>query len=557
MIENKVYNTVTEKVTHRVYMRDWYYNAGIAGFLYILLDGKRPTEITGLTIGDNYIEFESKTLQGFEEKFRRKSFSYFFKLELFFHRIDSNIKEIEEALKTTKNKRGKKTAYFYDKMEKFPFKGFLNLFSNRLKNIINLDDFLSELKNIKAQLEAFHNTGDTLYKTLSEIPEGSDFISLFIKNSFKGIAAENKIPDYISSISKLQYQKPLKINDTCLSCQTRKVSVEFNNAVSNIIGFNKDNSNWIWGYKTGNLRICSVCALINACSIFSFVFLLKKAEKGWLNYFYTINRNSSVSDMFNAVSNFKSETRNANEKIFYHIIQHTVREINEQQARNISENINFIEIIDNPILSGQSSKGYTIFNYNIEISTANFLKKHFGEKKIPIGYYQVNKDSRDLTEEILRLTISHKLDYNHLDYYWRINLSGKKNQSIYIPVVSKYIFDYINHRKGRNMKSHEQSIKRGFQSGAQLRENLIKQKKANQINGLVYGFLNDLKIADREKFMDKYLRSVMSQRMPSSFGKEEMQDTDSFLQFGYSFINGLMNPSREERNTTNNEGESS
>ncbi len=148
MIENKAYNTVTEKVTHRVYMRDWYYNAGIAGFLYILLDGKRPTEIPGLTIGDNYIEFESKALQGFEEKFRRKSFSYFFKLELFFHRIDSNIKEIEEALKTTKNKRGEKTAYFYDKMEKFPFKGFLNLFSNRLKNIINLDDFCVSFSNV-------------------------------------------------------------------------------------------------------------------------------------------------------------------------------------------------------------------------------------------------------------------------------------------------------------------------------------------------------------------------------------------------------------------------
>jgi CRISPR-associated protein Cst1 len=93
-------------------------------------------------------------------------------------------------------------------------------------------------------------------------------------------------------------------------------------------------------------------------------------------------------------------------------------------------------------------------------------------------------------------------------------------------------------------------VKKGFKSGISLRNELLKKDKENQINGLVYGFLNDLKIADREKFLDKYIRVIMSNNQPNFFGKDEMLDDDYFLQFGYSFINGLMSKERakEDKN---------
>ena len=101
------------------------------------------------------------------------------------------------------------------------------------------------------------------------------------------------------------------------------------------------------------------------------------------------------------------------------------------------------------------------------------------------------------------------------------------------------------------MEKSETIVKKGFRSGVELRNNLLQKNKENQINGLVYGFLNDLKIADREKFLDRYIRVMVSNNQPNFFGMDEMLDNDYFLQFGYSFINGLMSKERtiEDKNT--------
>jgi len=73
----------------------------------------------------------------------------------------------------------------------------------------------------------------------------------------------------------------------------------------------------------------------------------------------------------------------------------------------------------------------------------------------------------------------------------------------------------------------------------------LAKNKENQVDGIIYQLLNDLKIADREKFIDKYMRLVMSHGLPSMFGEAEMLDKDAFLQFGYSFINGIMSQPKQ------------
>ena len=59
-------------------------------------------------------------------------------------------------------------------------------------------------------------------------------------------------------------------------------------------------------------------------------------------------------------------------------------------------------------------------------------------------------------------------------------------------------------------QSLELIVKKAFVNGKALREKLKEKDKENQINGLVYQFLNDLKIADKEKFLDKYMRIMVS-----------------------------------------------
>ena len=102
------------------------------------------------------------------------------------------------------------------------------------------------------------------------------------------------------------------------------------------------------------------------------------------------------------------------------------------------------------------------------------------------------------------------------------------------------------------MKEKNKIIGKAFMNGKELRQKLTSAKKENQINGIVYGMLNDLKISEREKFLDKYIRLMMSYGLGISFGKDEMLNIDDFLQFGYSFISGLLSEDKNENSKEDN-----
>ena len=87
----------------------------------------------------------------------------------------------------------------------------------------------------------------------------------------------------------------------------------------------------------------------------------------------------------------------------------------------------------------------------------------------------------------------------------------------------------------------ETNIKKGFANGKALREKLVKEQKENQINGIAYSILNSLKIQDKERFLDTYIRLMMTHNISIYFSKDEMLEINKFLNFGYSFINGLLN----------------
>lgn len=58
----------------RVYLGDWAYNAGIVGFIEIMLDGQELDKQNIIKVGDNYIEFDRSSLIGFSEKFFKKAY---------------------------------------------------------------------------------------------------------------------------------------------------------------------------------------------------------------------------------------------------------------------------------------------------------------------------------------------------------------------------------------------------------------------------------------------------------------------------------------------------
>ncbi|ADQ41860.1 hypothetical protein Calkr_2424 [Caldicellulosiruptor acetigenus I77R1B] len=61
-------------MVERVYLGDWAYNAGIIGFIEIMLDGEDIASQNIITVGPNYIEFNRNSLQGFSDKFFKKAY---------------------------------------------------------------------------------------------------------------------------------------------------------------------------------------------------------------------------------------------------------------------------------------------------------------------------------------------------------------------------------------------------------------------------------------------------------------------------------------------------
>jgi CRISPR-associated protein Cst1 len=529
-------------------MRDWYFNAGITGFLRVISNDEvdiekiKTEKKDHLLIGDNYIEFDNSVLDGFIERVTRLVFLHLFSYhyEVYKRRVKSVIDIIEKENTEQKDKNEKKVMGVSNLKANFLNGKVINAFFNEIgfnvEGIKETEILKNTLKEIEKKLSKF-NSVEVFYKEYKDGNFVPYFLSVFLE---KRIVALNKFNKYIDSICRIDYKKKNANNDICLSCQERssKGGFTLDNSISNIIGFNTDNSNWVWGYKSGNVYLCGVCALIYSCAVLAFI----PFSKGQEQYWYYINSNSNIDDLYRESQLFlRKFTDNIVEnKPFSHLIRQTIIDINNERARKINDNINFIEIAEGGI-GGQSSKSYHIFNYIISPELARFIVS-LGDKGLPKGGYAIGDDSFDITEELIQKTIVQQIGYDDLWRYFNVNIRGNMKAYFSLYLVRAYIFKYINYfKEGGNMKTEMENIsKKAYWNGEALRIKIGKENE-KKINGIAYRLLNALKIADREKFLDIYIRLMMSYDMELSFGSnKEMTDNDGFLQFGYSFLNGLL-----------------
>ena len=95
----------------RVYTKDWYYNAGIVGFLYVLGDGEVNIEKVvssykgSLIIRDNYLEFDPSILDVFFEKYKKLAFVKLFDLDSYKKRLKSLKDKVDQITSSTVPKK--------------------------------------------------------------------------------------------------------------------------------------------------------------------------------------------------------------------------------------------------------------------------------------------------------------------------------------------------------------------------------------------------------------------------------------------------------------------
>jgi len=537
---------------HRVYMRDWFFNAGIIGFLQIVSDDESIDNNVGIDICDNYIEFDDSALENFGTKFIKQSFLLFFNKYFVISKLNKSIKNIDEVIqKKTKGKPVKKEIEY---LNKFPYPGFISLIDRRVDDKLDPTTYRTICNEIARHLEEL--TDLQIYNTLISSDEGNAFIKEFVTNNLVGVTTDprnrgrvfDKISEFIQAIKAMDYASTFPNESKCVSCQNEKIKgVEvFSTAISGITGFNKDNSNWVWGFKDSKTKICNLCALIYNIAYISFAYIYAGERK-----FFFVNYNPTVRIQWESIQRFILEIKKHHEKPAYAMIKETVRIIRDHQMRSIKENVNFIEIPESSV------KGYNVLSYNIDSDIADFLNPYLQNSTMPKGFYIIKDSYFNVDEQLLKSTVTRQIDYNLLHTFMSFWLQGQKNKNneqkkanivaAYQPsFIINYVLDYVNKCVRRDkMDENNKIVKKAFRNGIELKQKLLNKKKENQIDGIIYQLLNDLKIADREKFIDKYMRLVMSHGLPSMFGESEMLDKDAFLQFGYSFINGIMSQPKQ------------
>lgn len=536
----------------RVYLRDWYYNAGIVGFIKVISDG--DLDIDRLKdfgdkfyIGEDYIEFDLSVFENFEEKFYRQLFLNYFNLKQYqayineaskqyfvdtYANISCNQDYINEASKG--EIENQKISKILKDIDKFPFKGLHNFLGYKLETYDDILDYKSKIDE---------TTKEQIYDKLKD----TGFIIEFVGNVTKGIIGLSNLNHYLQSTKKYSFKLRKDSDKRCISCQIRKNEFGLTNAISNIIGFNPDNSNWIWGFNSNKVKLCSICSLIYLCASVSLVF--HKKSSNYPNCFYFINHNRNIMELIKSYNILKTQVgRINNQEIYPVMVKEAVRLVKEEQASKSLQNISFIEIQENN-MGGQSTKSYNVYSFSLTKKLAEFIDNNV--ERMPKKVYIIKKDSFDIEYEILRKTIEKKLNYNDIDRYLRLYFSSKNssfikfNSNIYL--IINYILKYISYIFSGGIMDLEKISKKGFRNGKELREKLVIERK-NQINGLAYQFLNDLKVRDKDKFLDKYFRISISNQLESYFGPDEMNSKEAFLQFGYSFINGLLNTYKENEN---------
>ncbi|MCX7589782.1 MAG: type I-B CRISPR-associated protein Cas8b1/Cst1 [Patescibacteria group bacterium] len=542
----KKINKILEKSRYQIYLRDWYYNSGIIGFLRVIADGEDNLDYiqkkykNKLIIDENYLEFDKNILKDFFEKFRKNLFVDYFKFDEYkdrvqrlLNKIDNNDnKNYKDLIKET-NLSGKVVNNF-----------FKIIYGKEIDKIANKKNFINELKNLLKKLSKFNNINDVYNKI-----KNKKFIDYFLDLEIgKNVCSWKKVDEYVKEITNKKIIPIFSKNKTCFICNFYQKRYEFNNSITQILGFNKDNSNWVWGFYSQKIMICPLCALIYSCAPLGLCHLTRRIYDDSKSFFYSLNYNLNIKNLFNNFLLFKNSINKIEnqKKPFHVLVFEIVFKLIKEKSEKFIDNINFIEIEENAF-KGQSTKNYNVYNFNITRELAEFLNQF---KKIPTGFYVIDnsKNKRtyfDISEELLKKSINMTLNYSDINNYFYLYI--KEKGKYYINNILNYILLFINYVKnfkkgGKSMDEIKEEIekitKKGFVNGKELG---IKIGQENKIKSLTYQLLNDLKISNKNSFLDKYLRISMAYGTEIKLGSNnELIDLDNFMSFGYAFVNGLL-----------------
>ncbi|ABP67977.1 CRISPR-associated CXXC_CXXC protein Cst1 [Caldicellulosiruptor saccharolyticus DSM 8903] len=534
----------------RVYLGDWAYNAGIIGFIEIMLDGEDIDSQNIITIGPNYIEFERESLQGFSDKFFKKAYQRY-------PRTDEIMNEGKDLLAQLNNQSD------IDEQQRERVRKF----KDRINGFAKLNRVAKEY-------------GCSLEKKFNK-NEAVDYVNTIIKilEDRKQEFMENDVKVYLNNVSSVygeasflnrqitenlkekfynDFEKPIieKANEEdkkypCIFCGERKAKkgAMFNTGIVNFLGANKDNKNFFWNFKP-QLPICEICELMYFC-IFA---ALTEFRVGQTKRFYFVDKSTSVLELYQANKLFmeimsKEENLLKDKGILNFINDYLLVKLREESKFALT-NILFVEI-------DLSSVAPKVYGFNISKQKAEFVTSNYEFFENVVGTKITVKDNTLYPfHELLQRFLNNTLSFQFVSFLESQFISSKKVNSKIKTNLSPYrlqMFNIITYKflksiKRGEMLMDEKSLWRMYFFGQELKKTFLKSGAENKITSLAYRLISALRIGDINTFMNLVIRTYMNYNMevPALF-VSCINDKDNFCALGYSFVNGLLGSERDER----------
>lgn len=538
----------------KLIMEDWLYNSGLVGLYNILSQSGDKVIIKG-----NYLEFDSDSLIGFENKY----FNYFinkYKDILSIYKILSfedfildheersfeqfNEKSLEymnkyitDIAKKQLKSNSYKSAYELIKSPTDILSLEKSLKTITLKKNQNIEDILQEVKNNFSLLKNIIE-----YLKLEESKKyigAKNTMYTIIKNGWNGVSFLNpqtKEKDmyvdynkyFVDPTKDYMTMDKSKYKYKCFLCNGKIKDLSNDLSFLNCTGFDVSRkTSHVWNFQN-DIAVCPICKLVYSCISAGITYIYDKG--------IYINDNSSMK---NAI--------NINEKIYREIyIEHTedkkitYKALVESISEEYNDKIKY-ELADIQLIRYEDEK----YKFNIlSKKSLQVIKASRGDldKLINCGFKEINTYFNVYELVIDRLlnsqnmfTLVQKLLYYKLSqpkesYY-------HKSHIIKILKINMRFLKEVGYMKG----IYKDIVKEGNNAGEKLREKYRNKGAKDKLSGVSYRLLNSLKTNNVDSFMDTLLNCYLyvKSSVPEVF-LDALKDEEKFKTIGYAFVSGII-----------------
>lgn len=540
----------------KIELGDWLKNASIIGFIKVL-EHKKTIE-DKITIKNDYVEFDSEMLEGFEEAYfetlikeHEKKLSWYrlVNFEDDLNSIEDNeitnktVEKLNDILdkmksKSMLNSNSYKSAYLLLEDKDWIVNKEKELNKIKFKKNDNIEDFKEEiLKQVSTAKEIINwfkreevkkviAAKNVMYDVIQPFWNN---ISILLKTNNKGNMYEIYKKDFIEPFVNYTENDKSKYKNNCFTCDNKIKKLGKPEAfdLTWIVKTGADmsrKSSHFWNMN-GDAYICPVCNLVYSCLPLGFILMERKG--------IFINSNQSIRSLrqCNVVKiDYEKMRFQEIENLSYYNVINAMENISIENIDKEFDNIQVVKIDGN-----NDRRPYSFNTLSPRIMKILFYHRKSLESLIKIRVKIADKYYINLYDEIIRNIYDGKNLFELIHKLLVMYLDGKFKGIYNIYKILQINISLIG---GREMR--QEDINKFVSYGVRLRKAYELKDSKSKLLGITYRLLNAIKTKDDGKFMDTVVNAHMYMRMeiPKEIGMI-LRNSDALQNAGYAFVLGL------------------